>query len=123
MTAGGARVSLVALAVLLAVGATADAHAFLERADPRVGSTVRSSPDKVRLWFTQRLEPAYSRAEVFDDVGQRVDLGPAALDPGDRMLLTVPVPPLLSGRYRVRWRVLSVDTHVTDGDFTFTVAK
>lgn len=123
MSRGRARVSWVALAALLAVGSSADAHAFLERADPRVGSTVRSAPDKVRLWFTQRLEPAYSRVEVFDEAGQRVDLGPAALDAGERTLLTVPVPPLLSGRYRVRWRVLSLDTHVTEGDFTFTVAK
>lgn len=122
MTGSLARVSWVALAALLAVGSSADAHAFLERADPRVGSTVRSAPDKVRLWFTQRLEPAYSRAEIFDEAGQRVALGPATLDPGGRMLLTVPVPPLVSGRYRVHWRVLSVDTHITEGDFTFAVA-
>jgi len=32
------------------------------------------------------------------------------------------VPPLAPGRYRVKWHVLSVDTHVTEGDFTFTVA-
>ena len=69
MTTGRARVAMVVFAAVLAAGATADAHAFLERADPRVGSTVRSSPDKVRLWFTQRLESAYSRAEVFDDTG------------------------------------------------------
>ena len=123
MTTGRTRVAMVVFAAVLAAGATADAHAFLERADPRVGSTVRSSPDKVRLWFTQRLESAYSRAEVFDDTGQRVGLGPSVLDPGDRVLLTIAIPPLPPGRYRVHWRVLSVDTHVTEGDFTFAVAK
>ena len=116
-------VSVVTIAVLLAAVATASAHAFLERADPRVGSTVRTSPDKVRLWFTQRLEPAYSRAEVFEGAGQRVGLGPSVLDPGDRALLTIAIPPLPPGRYRVHWRVLSVDTHITEGDFTFTVAR
>ena len=121
MMGGLARVSWVALA-LLAVVSSADAHAFLERADPRVGSTVRSAPDKVRLWFTQRLEPAYSRAEVVDAAGQRVDLGEAALDLDERTLLTIAVSPLPPGRYRVRWRVLSVDTHVTEGDFRFTVS-
>jgi len=25
--------------------------------------------------------------------------------------------------YKVIWRVLSVDTHVTEGDFTFSVAR
>ena len=28
---------------------------------------------------------------------------------------------LPAGTYAVRWRVLSVDTHVTEGDFTFQV--
>jgi methionine-rich copper-binding protein CopC len=33
----------------------------------------------------------------------------------------VPLNPLGPGTYRVKWRVLSVDTHVTEGDFTFRV--
>ena len=37
------------------------------------------------------------------------------------MLLQVPLKPLRPGTYRVKWRVLSVDTHVTEGDFTFRV--
>jgi copper resistance protein C len=36
--------------------------------------------------------------------------------------LEVSVPALAPGRYRVVWRVLSLDTHVTEGDFTFDVA-
>jgi methionine-rich copper-binding protein CopC len=38
-------------------------------------------------------------------------------------VLRVSLPPLEPGRYRVTWRVLSVDTHVTEGDFTFEVAR
>ena len=33
----------------------------------------------------------------------------------------VPLNPLGPGTYRVKWRVLSVDTHVTEGDFIFRV--
>jgi hypothetical protein len=36
-------------------------------------------------------------------------------------LLRVSLPKLVPGTYRVTWRVLSVDTHVTEGDFTFAV--
>ena len=36
-------------------------------------------------------------------------------------MLRVTLAPLAPGTYRVVWRVLSVDTHVTEGDFTFTV--
>ena len=114
-----------ACALALAVSATASgagAHAFLDRADPRVGGTVRQAPAQVRLWFTGELEPAYSRADVVDDAGRRVDAGDGRVDSDNRALLRVTLPPLAPGRYRVRWRVLSVDSHVTEGDFTFRVA-
>jgi methionine-rich copper-binding protein CopC len=54
----GARLLVVIWA--LAVACPAWGHAFLERAEPRVGSTVRSAPPQVRVWFTQNLEPAFS---------------------------------------------------------------
>jgi methionine-rich copper-binding protein CopC len=37
-------------------------------------------------------------------------------------MLLVTLKPIKPGTYRVTWRVLSVDTHVTEGDFTFRVA-
>jgi methionine-rich copper-binding protein CopC len=40
----------------------------------------------------------------------------------DRTLLRISLPPLAPGKYRVTWRVLSVDTHVATGEFTFDVA-
>ena len=46
----------------------------------------------------------------------------AAIDPADPKHLAVSVTALPTGRYRVVWRVISVDTHVTEGDFTFDVA-
>ena len=115
------RVAAVAAALLLGAGA-AWGHAFLDRAEPRVGSTVKSPPSRVRVWFTQDLEPAFSTLEVVNARGERVDQGPAAVDPSSRTLLQVPLKPLGPGIYRVKWRVLSVDTHVTEGDFTFRVA-
>ena len=109
------------LAVLLsAAGATA--HAFLDHADPRVGSTVKNPPAQVRLWFTQSLEPAFSGAQVLNDAEQRVDKADSQVDSSDRTLLRISLPPLAPGTYKVIWRVLSVDSHVTEGDFTFRVA-
>jgi copper resistance protein C len=113
----------VLLIAILALGAAAPAwgHAFLERAEPRVGSTVKSAPAQVRVWFTQNLEPAFSSLEVVSERGERVDQGPAKPDPGNPTLLQVPLKQVGPGTYRVKWRVLSVDTHVTEGDFTFSV--
>ena len=114
--------SAVVLAALLLGAGAAWGHAFLERAEPRVGSTVKTAPVEVRVWFTEALEPAFSTIEVVDQSGVRVDLGPARVDPASSSLLQVRLKPLGPGTYRVKWRVLSVDTHVTAGDFTFRIA-
>jgi copper resistance protein C len=113
--------AVVALAALLLGASAAWGHAFLDRAEPRVGSTVKSPPSQVRVWFNQDLEPAFSTLEVVNERGDRVDQGPAKTDAANPVLLQVPLKPLGPGTYRVKWRVLSVDTHVTEGDFTFRV--
>ena len=118
------RTVVRAFAILgaLAAASHAIAHAFLDHATPRVGSTVHGPPPAVKLWFTQELEPAFSTVRVLDKSGKPVDRGDARVDKSDRTLLEVAVPPLAPGTYRVQWRVVSVDTHVTEGDFTFDVA-
>ena len=108
-------------AALLLLGSVAYAHAFLDRAAPAVGSTVHGSPALVKLWFTQPLEAAFSTIKVLDQTGKQVDNGDKALDAADPTLLRISLPRLPPGTYRVVWRALSVDTHVTEGDFTFNV--
>ena len=99
----------------------ADAHALLDHADPRVGNTVQN-PRVVSLWFTQNLESRFSTIEVLDSNGARMNAGTASVDTNDRKLLRVPVKVLPAGTYTVKWRVLPVDTHTTEGNFTFHVA-
>jgi methionine-rich copper-binding protein CopC len=115
------RRALVPLLLLALVPAAAAAHGVLERSEPRANARVKTPPAQVRLWFTGALEPAYSRVRVLDAAGKQVDRGDSALDPDNRALLRVSVPALAPGRYRVVWRVLSVDSHVTEGDFSFRV--
>jgi methionine-rich copper-binding protein CopC len=113
---------VLASSALLGAGArVALAHAFPERADPRVGSTVQGSPDTVRIWFDGELEPAFCQVTVSDGGGKRVDRGDARVDPNGRRLLQVSVPALAPGTYSVHWAVLSIDGHRTNGDFRFTV--
>jgi copper resistance protein C len=108
---------VTALVLGLGVGA-AHAHAFLDHASPLVGSTVPSAPREVTLSFTQKLEPSFSGVQVTDSGGARVDTGKAQIS-GSTM--RVGLKPLAPGTYRVRWRALSVDTHTTQGSFTFHV--
>jgi methionine-rich copper-binding protein CopC len=97
------------------------AHAHLDHASPAVGSTVAQAPKEVSLWFTEALEAKFSAIEVRDAQGTAVQTGPATLAHGNTAQLRVPLKPLKPGTYKVIWRVLSVDTHRTQGDFTFRV--
>jgi len=114
------RIAILILSILLIAPAGAIAHAFLDHAAPRVGNTIAQSPREVVLWFTERLEPAFSSIEVRNEQGVAVTAGKATVI-GDRTQLRVPLKALSPGTYKVIWRVLSVDTHRTQGDFTFRV--
>ena len=113
---------LLVLAFGWAASLLATAHAFLDHAQPAVGSAVHEAPREVRLWFTERLEPAFSRVRVVDQTGAQVSDGESHVDPNDPTILIASLRPLPPGSYRVVWRVVSVDTHVTEGDFAFEVA-
>jgi methionine-rich copper-binding protein CopC len=108
-----------ALFTVIAVTA-AEAHAFLDHAEPRVGSTVPTAPQELSLSYTQNLEPAFSSVEVTDANGKRVDQGKPKISAS---VMRVSLKPLSPGTYRVRWQVLSVDTHTTEGNFTFHVGQ
>ena len=110
--------------LILVVGsARLEAHAFLKDADPGVGSTMQTSPGEVRIRFTENIEPAVSSIQVFDASGKEVDKRDLHLDRSDHALLHVSLPQLSAGTYKVVWRVVSVDTHVTNGNFTFHVGR
>ena len=112
----------VGVAALVAA-AGAQAHAFLDHASPAVGSSVPAAPTIVTLWFTQDLEPAFSTVTVTNEAGQRVDLGNARIPPGSPTELQIGLKPLPPGTYLVSWHVVSVDTHPTEGTFTFEVGS
>lgn len=105
---------------MLLAAPAARAHARLEAASPPAGSAVPTAPAQVSLTFSEKLEPAFSELVVRNAQGARVDQSPARVDGNT---ITVKLVPLAPGRYTVRWRVLSVDTHKTQGSFTFRVGQ
>jgi copper resistance protein C len=109
---------IFSLFVVASASGPAQAHAFLDHASPLVGSTVPSAPHEVTLSFTQSLEPSFSTVEVTDANGARVDQGKASIS-GSTM--RIGLKSLSPGSYRVHWHALSVDTHTTQGTFTFHV--
>jgi len=109
--------------IVLAGTARLGAHAFLRDAEPGVGSTVPTSPNEVKIRFTENIEPAFSCIQVFNASNSQVDKRDVHLDRSDHALLRVSLPQLGVGTYKVVWRVVSVDTHVTNGSFTFRVVR
>ena len=114
------RTLRIVLSLLLVPLATiaARAHAFLDHASPLVGSTVASAPAEVVLTFTQNLEASFSTVQVTGPGGARVDQGRASVS-GNTM--RVGIKSAGPGSYRVQWHALSVDTHKTEGGFSFRV--
>ena len=111
---------------LLATGLPAGAafaHAFLDHAVPAVGSTVSAAPKMVQMFFTQGIEPAFSGATLSGSNGQPIATDAAKADPQNPMTLVLNLPPLAPGHYKVKWHVVSIDTHRTDGSFGFDVQR
>jgi copper resistance protein C len=94
------------------------AHAFLDHANPAVGATVQNAPREVTLSFTLNIDATSSNLQVTDSRGARVDQGKAQISGNTMRIGLKTVKP---GSYRVRWHVLSVDGHNTEGSFSFTV--
>jgi methionine-rich copper-binding protein CopC len=111
---------LAIFAFLFAAGVTAaSAHATLDHASPPVGATVAQAPARLTLSFTEKLEPSFSGASVTNASGQRVDTGAKA----SGTTLQISLKPLPPGTYKVNWHVLSVDTHKTEGSYSFSVGR
>jgi len=114
---------IILLLIFVVNSARLEAHAFLKDANPGVGSTIETSPSEVRIRFTENIEPAVSSIQVFDASGKEVDKHDLHLEGSDHALLHISLPQLGVGTYKVVWRVVSVDTHVTNGNFTFRVVR
>ena len=98
------------------------AHAFLDHAVPPVGGTVSASPTDIKITFSEGVEPRFSKIAVTSADGHPVETGAAGVDPSNHAILIVPLKTTLQpGSYKVNWHAVSVDTHATQGNFSFTV--
>jgi methionine-rich copper-binding protein CopC len=116
-----ASLGSLVLALAVVAPAPAEAHAVLVRSSPAGRATVSHPPGRVDLWFSEPLEPAFSTVSVWSAGGAQVDGRDGAVDPADPKQLSVTLDALGPGAYTVRFRVLSVDGHVVQASFSFTV--
>jgi len=112
--------TIMAMAVCAPVD-SALAHALLVKAEPPRRAVLAKPPAQVRLWFNEEIEGEYASLAVLDSEKHPVTDVKPHLSPDDRKSIVLPLPELASGKYSVKFRVLSVDGHVVDSSFEFTV--
>ncbi len=115
---------LIVLTISLIFVGVALAHALLVRSIPEANATLDRAPAQVELFFSEAIEPAFSKLQVLDSRGQPVDNNDTKVDPIDPTHLSVSLRSLSDGIYTVAWKTLSaVDSHVTQGSFPFAVGN
>ena len=115
------KIRFLTALVLLTIATSVEAHALLVRTAPPKRAVLRDPPTQVELWFNERLEPSFATLSVSDGSGATVGNGRATVGADDRKRLTLELPALPAGTYTVRFRVLSVDGHVAEDSFNFSV--
>jgi methionine-rich copper-binding protein CopC len=113
----------IILVVVVAGGWTpAFAHSFPERETPAAGQTLTAPPSEVTIKYDAPIEKVFAKLDVLDSSGKNQAVGQPIYGP-DGDTLSTKVAPLKPGTYTVKWAIVSVDTHRTQGSYTFTVAK
>jgi methionine-rich copper-binding protein CopC len=118
------RVILSAAAMMIALSSSvpsALAHSMLVKAEPPRRAVLAKAPVQVRLWFNEEIEGDYASLAVLDAEKHPVTEAKPQLAQDDPKSIVLPLPELAPGKYSVKFRVLSVDGHVVESSFDFTV--
>ena len=116
------RSRMLAAVMVITSSTLAFAHAQLKSADPAVGSSIATSPTEIRLTFSEAIEAKLSRIDLMDATDMIDDIASIAVDPNNKSVLVAKLKhPLAVGTYMVMWQAVSIDTHKTQGDYTFVI--
>jgi len=96
------------------------AHAMLVKAEPPRRAQLTQPPAHVRLWFNEEVEKDYASLAVSHADKPVTEVKPQ-VSADDPKSILLPLPQLSPGKYTVKFRVLSVDGHVVDSSYDFTV--
>ncbi|MXX92403.1 MAG: c-type cytochrome [Chloroflexi bacterium] len=115
---------LSCLATILFVEQSASAHANLLKASPEPSQALDAPPERVIIWFTEPIEPAFSSIAVLDARGADVTEGDTKFDATEPTAMWVPLAQVEYGTFTVVWQnVSSVDGHKATGSFLFSVGE
>lgn len=92
------------------------AHVHLETSTPAANAKLAEAPAEITLDLSEAIEP-------IDAKGARIDKSDVHTAPDNAKRLIVSINAPGPGVCKVTWHVLSVDTHKTQGSFSFSVGK
>jgi methionine-rich copper-binding protein CopC len=99
-------------------------HASPVSYDPAASAVLDHAPTRIRIQFTERIEPKASSIAVFAPDGSHAEAKDGRPDGADGRVFTVSMRDAGSGSYTVSWQVVSEDDgHFPKGGFSFTVGK
>ena len=114
------REAMITALIALVLPASARAHATLVRSVPGTRSVLTQAPQSLDLCFNEAVEVKFSSVTLEDAKGTAVPLG--KLQAGsDPKCINVPILTIGSGVFTVHYRVLSLDGHVVEYGYQFSI--
>jgi len=118
---GVTAAAVAAAVIVVSAPELAAGHAFVVESRPSAGAKLTEPPTEVYLRFNSKIEKRLSHVTISTEKGKPMAL-PIAADGQDRPdRLVLPLGPLAPGNYLVRYKVLAVDGHITEGILRFSV--
>lgn len=115
------KLSALAVITCCVLPCSAFAHAILVKSQPLKDASITVTPTQVDVWFNDKVGSEYKALAVIDSNGKRFDNKDVTQETFDQSHLFATVQPLPPGTYTVRYRVVSIDTHIVTGKFQFSV--
>ena len=109
------------LIILVFAPTVSFAHVHLEKSSPAKGETLNTAPENVELWFSGKVSDEWSKIEVTDAQGKRVDNKQVRRGSEGAKHLSVGLQSIPAGTYNVRWNVVAGDGHRVKGSASFTI--
>ena len=97
------------------------AHAQLVKAEPARRAALDKAPTQIQLWFNEEIEGAYTTLTVSGSNKKPVTDEKPSVVSDDPKSIILQIPQSKPGKYTVKFRVLSVDGHVVDSTYNYTV--
>ncbi|ALV46628.1 hypothetical protein MB46_15145 [Arthrobacter alpinus] len=113
--------ALLAMTLLLLGSSTAAlAHDAITGTTPADGSTVETVPDKIEITMSNTPAVIGSQVLVLDSAG--TDWATGSVDVLDTVATQNVRPGAPAGKFTVKWRLVSSDSHPVEGEFSFTAS-